>query len=187
MNINLVTSNLGKVEELTYILKPFGHKASQLNIECPEIQAATLEEVVDFGLDWLGAKKIQTPVIIDDAGIFVEALENFPGVYSRYVYDTIGLQGVLKQMENVDDRVTSFKCVIGLMLEDGSKHKFVGECKGNLIHEMRGTGGFCYDPIFIPDGHNKTVSELFTEEKNEVSHRGRAMKELVDFLSKLED
>ena len=158
-----------------------------MNVECPEIQATTLEEVVDFGLDWLGAKKIQTPFIIDDAGIFVEALENFPGVYSRYVYDTIGLQGVLKQMESIDDRVTRFKCVIGLMLEDGSKHKFVGECKGNLIHEMRGTGGFGYDPIFIPDGHNKTFSELSPEEKNDVSHRGRAMHKLVDFLSKLED
>ena len=187
MNINLVTSNLGKVEELTYILKPFGHKASQLNVECPEIQATTLEEVVDFGLDWLGAKKVQTPFIIDDAGIFVEALENFPGVYSRYVYDTIGLQGVLKQMESIVDRVTSFKCVLGLMLEDGSKHKFVGECKGNLIHEMRGIGGFGYDPIFIPDDYDKTFSELSPEEKNDVSHRGRAMKKLVDFLSKLED
>ena len=187
MNINLVTSNLGKVEELTYILKPFGHTASQLNVECPEIQASTLEEVVDFGLDWLGAKKIQTPFIIDDAGIFVEALENFPGVYSRYVYDTIGLQGVLKQMESIVDRVTRFKCVLGLMFEDGSKHKFVGECKGNLIHEMRGTGGFGYDPIFIPDGYTKTFSELSPEEKNEVSHRGRAMHKLIDFLSKLED
>ena len=187
MNINLVTSNLGKVEELTYILKPFGHKVSQLKVECPEIQASTLEEVVDFGLDWLGAKKIQTPFIIDDAGIFVEALENFPGVYSRYVYDTIGLQGILKQMESIVDRVTRFKCVLGLMLEDGSKHKFVGECKGNLIHEMRGTGGFGYDPIFIPDGYTKTFSELSSEEKNEVSHRGRAMHQLIDFLSKLED
>ena len=187
MNINLVTSNLGKVEELTYILKPFGHKVSQLKVECPEIQASTLEEVVDFGLDWLGAKKIQTPFIIDDAGIFVEALENFPGVYSRYVYDTIGLQGILKQMESIVDRITRFKCVLGLMLEDGSKHKFVGECKGNLIHEMRGTGGFGYDPIFIPDGYTKTFSELLPEEKNDVSHRGRAMHKLVDFLSKLEN
>ena len=108
-------------------------------------------------------------------------------MYKRQVYDTIGLQGVLKQMEGVDDRVTSFKCVLGLMLEDGSKHKFVGECKGNLIHEMRGTGGFGYDPIFIPDDYDKTFSELSPKEKNEVSHRGRAMHKLIDFLSKLED
>ena len=185
MNINLVTSNSGKVEELTYILKPFGHNASQLKVECPEIQASTLEAVVDFGLDWLVAKKIQTPFIIDDAGIFIEALQNFPGVYSRYVYDTIGLQGVLKQMEGLEDRSTSFKCVIGLMLEDGTKHKFVGECKGDIIYEKRGTGGFGYDPIFIPEGYDKTFSELSPKEKNDVSHRGQAMKKLVDFLAEL--
>ena len=183
MNINLVTSNSGKVEELTQILKPFGHQASQLIIECPEIQAPTLEEVVDFGLDWLSAKKIQPPFLIDDAGIFIEALEDFPGVYSRYVYDTIGIQGVLKQMEGVDNRATRFKCVLGLTLEDGSKHKFVGICEGNLIHEMRGTAGFGYDPIFIPDASNKTFSELPSEEKNKVSHRGRAMQKLVEFIS----
>ena len=186
MDINLVTSNLGKVEELTNILKPFGHKASQLNVECPEIQASTLVEVVDFGLDWLAAKQIQPPFIIDDAGIFIEALQDFPGVYSRYVYDTIGLNGVLKQMEGLEDRTTTFKCVLGLMLEDGTKHKFVGECKGNLIHEIRGSGGFGYDPIFIPDNFDKTFSELSPDEKNSVSHRGQAMKKVVNFLSELE-
>ena len=160
MNINLVTSNQGKVEELTAILRPFGHTASQLPVQCPEIQAMTLEEVVDFGLTWLHDQKTQAPLIIDDAGVFVEKLQGFPGVYSRYVYDTIGLQVVLKQMESIDDRVTSFKCVIGLMLKDGTKHKFVGACKGNLIPEMRGSGGFGYDPIFIPDNFDKTFSEL---------------------------
>jgi XTP/dITP diphosphohydrolase len=72
------------------------------------------------------------------------------------------------------------------MLEDGSKHKFVGECKGNLISEMRGTGGFGYDPIFIPDGYERTFSELSPEEKNSISHRGRAMEKLVNFLSDME-
>ena len=87
MNINLVTSNSGKVEELTSILGPFGHNASQLNIPCPEIQASTLEKVVDFGLEWLHSQGTPAPLIIDDAGVFVDALKGFPGVYSRYVYD----------------------------------------------------------------------------------------------------
>ena len=72
------------------------------------------------------------------------------------------------------------------MLEDGTKHKFIGECKGNLIHEMRGSGGFGYDPIFIPDNFDKTFSELPPDEKNSVSHRGQAMKKVVNFLSELE-
>tara|TARA_B100000214_G_C23780672_1_gene541203 strand:- start:179 stop:739 length:561 start_codon:yes stop_codon:yes gene_type:complete len=185
VNINLVTSNSGKVEELSSILEPFGHSASQLNVECPEIQTSTLEEVVDFGLDWLASKNVQTPLIIDDAGVFVEALKNFPGVYSRYVYDTIGLSGILRQMEGVENRAATFRCVLGLILDNGSKHKFVGECKGNLIHEMKGTGGFGYDPIFVPEGYDKTFSELSSEDKNKVSHRGSAMKKLINFLSEL--
>ena len=164
-------------------MKPFGHNASQLKVECPEIQASTLEAVVDFGLDWLAAKKIQTPFIIDDAGIFIEALQNFPGVYSRYVYDTIGLQGVLKQMEGLEDRSTSFKCVIGLMLEDGTKHKFVGECKGDIIYEKRGTGGFGYDPIFIPEGFDKTFGEMEPKLKMSVDHRFKAFLKIKKFFN----
>jgi len=183
VNINLVTSNQGKVEELTAILRPFGHTASQLLVECPEIQAMTLEEVVDFGLTWLHGQKTQTPLIIDDAGVFVEKLQGFPGVYSRYVYDTIGPQGLLRQLEHIEDRQASFKCVLGLLLEDGTTHKFVGECKGRIIHEMRGDGGFGYDPIFIPDGFDRTFAELPPKEKNEISHRGRAMQNLLTFIS----
>ena len=183
MNINLVTSNSGKVEELTSILEPFGHNASQLNIPCPEIQASTLEKVVDFGLEWLHSQGTPAPLIIDDAGVFVDELKGFPGVYSRYVYDTINPNGLLKQMEGIDNRSASFKCVIGLLLEDGSTHKFVGECPGNIIHEMRGNGGFGYDPIFIPEGYDKTFAELPPEDKNRVSHRGRAMQKLIKFIS----
>ena len=183
MNINLVTSNQGKVEELTAILRPFGHTASQLLVECPEIQAMTLEEVVDFGLTWLHGQKTQTPLIIDDAGVFVEKLQGFPGVYSRYVYDTIGPQGLVRQLEHIEDRQASFKCVLGLLLEDGTPHKFVGECKGRIIHEMRGDGGFGYDPIFIPDGFDRTFAELPSKEKNEISHRGNAMQHLLTFIS----
>ena len=183
MNINLVTSNSGKVEELTSILEPFGHNASQLNIPCPEIQASTLEKVVDFGLEWLHSQGTPAPLIIDDAGVFVDELKGFPGVYSRYVYDTISPNGLLKQMEGIDNRSASFKCVIGLLLEDSSTHKFVGECHGNIIHEMRGDGGFGYDPVFIPEGYEKTFAELPPEDKNRVSHRGRAMQKLIEFIS----
>ena len=183
MNINLVTSNQGKVEELTAILRPFGHTASQLPVECPEIQAMTLEEVVDFGLTWLHGQKTQTPLIIDDAGVFVEKLQGFPGVYSRYVYDTIGPQGLLRQLEHIEDRQASFKCVLGLLLEDGTTHKFVGECKGWKIHEMRGDGGCGYDPLFIPKGYNKTFGEMSTKEKNTVSHRSLAINKFINFLS----
>ena len=153
------------------------------NIDYPEIQASSLEEVVDFGLSSLQGK-LKPPFVIDDAGVFIDNLQGFPGVYTRYVYDTIGLEGVLKQMENVDERECSFKCVLGLMTKFGEKHKFVGECRGILIDEQRGKGGFGYDPVFIPNGFDKTFAELTSEEKNSISHRGIAMRKLIEFLLK---
>ena len=182
MELKVVTSNDGKIKEFKQAFEKTPVFPTKVSVPYPEVQASSLEEVVDFGLDNL-KDKIQPPFIIDDAGVFVDGLEGFPGVYSRYVYDTIGLQGILKQMENLDDRQASFKCVLGLLLEDGTTHKFVGECKGRIIHEMRGDGGFGYDPIFIPDGFDRTFSELPPEEKNEISHRGRAMQNLLAFIS----
>ena len=182
MELKVVTSNDGKIKEFKQALEKTPVFHTNVSVPYPEVQASSLEEVVDFGLDNL-KDKIQPPFIIDDAGVFVDGLEGFPGVYSRYVYDTIGLQGILKQMENLEDRQASFKCVLGLLLEDGTTHKFVGECKGRIIHEMRGDGGFGYDPIFIPDGFDRTFAELPPEEKNEISHRGRAMQNLLAFIS----
>ena len=112
----------------------------------------------------------------------IDNFDGFPGVYTRYVYDTIGLAGVLRQMEGVDNRACTFRCVLGLLTESGEKQKFVGECSGTLINEMRGDEGFGYDPIFIPEGFDKTFAELASEEKNSISHRGKAMGKLIDFL-----
>ena len=182
MELKVVTSNDGKIKEFKQAFEKTPVFPTKVSVPYPEVQASSLEEVVDFGLDNL-KDKIQPPFIIDDAGVFVDGLEGFPGVYSRYVYDTIGLQGILKQMENLEDRQASFKCVLGLLLEDGTTHKFVGEGKCRIIHEMRGDGGFGYDPIFIPDGFDRTFAELPPEEKNEISHRGRAMQNLLAFIS----
>ena len=181
--IQIITSNNGKIREFKEIFGDSKYVPVQNNIDYPEIQASSLEEVVDFGLSWL-KQKANPLFVIDDAGAFIDSLHGFPGVYSRYVYDTIGLEGVLRQMENIDDRSCTFRCVLGLMTESGEKHKFVGECKGVLIDEQRGDGGFGYDPIFIPEGFDKTFAELTPEEKNSISHRGIAMRKLIDFLLK---
>ena len=183
IELKIVTSNDGKIDEFKAAFQELPYYPTKISVDYPEIQASTLEEVVDFGLDWLKGK-VQPPFIIDDAGVFLESLEGFPGVYSRYIYDTIGLEGVLKQMEDRDNRNISFKCVLGLLLEDGTKHKFVGECHGQLIHEPKGEGGFGYDPLFIPNNLDKTFAELTTEQKNEISHRGIALRKLLDFIKK---
>ena len=178
----MVTSNDGKIKEFKQAFDKTLVHPVKVPVGYPEVQASSLEEVVDFGLSWL-KEKINPPFVIDDAGVFVDGLNGFPGAYSRYVYDTIGPLGLLKQMEGQDNRNASFKCVLGLLLEDGTVHKFAGERKGKIIHELKGDHGFGYDPVFIPDGFDRTFAELPPEEKNETSHRGRAMKGLLAFIS----
>ena len=182
IELKVVTSNDGKIKEFKQAFDKTQVHPVKVPVGYPEVQASSLEEVVDFGLSWL-KEKIHPPFVIDDAGVFVDGLNGFPGAYSRYVYDTIGPQGLLKQMEGQDNRTASFKCVLGLLLEDGTVHKFIGECKGKIIHDLKGDNGFGYDPVFVPDGFDRTFAELPPEEKNETSHRGRAMKGLLAFIS----
>tara|TARA_B100001029_G_scaffold174484_1_gene174646 strand:- start:721 stop:1275 length:555 start_codon:yes stop_codon:yes gene_type:complete len=183
VELQIITSNNGKIREFKEILGNSKYVPVQNNIDYPEIQSSSLEEVVDFGLTWL-QEKTKPPFVIDDSGVFIDNFNGFPGVYTRYIYDTIGLKGVLSQMEGVENRACTFRCVLGLVTESGEKQKFVGECDGILINELRGDGGFGYDPIFIPEGFDKTFAELTSEEKNSISHRGIAMRKLIDFLLK---
>jgi len=172
----IVTHNKNKFEEMRKIIPDL----QMVSMEYPEIQANSLEEVVDFALDYL-AERIEGNFIIDDSGLFISSLNNFPGVYSAYVFDTIGNDGILKLMDGVEDRRAIFKTIIGARIE-GQKFKFVGICHGHIAKGPRGTNGFGYDPIFIPEGENRTFAEMSTEEKNKVSHRGKAIRKLSSFL-----
>jgi len=143
-----------------------------------EIQADSLEEVVKDALNTINS--IDNGVFIEDAGLFIKALNGFPGVYSSYIENTIGNDGILKLMKDVNDRKAVFKSVIGFK---GSDIKiFEGEVKGEIALESRGTKGFGYDPIFIPEGHKKTFAEDF-ELKSRISHRKRALEKLARFIS----
>ena len=174
----IITHNRHKYEEMKKLIPSL----EMLHMEYPEIQADTIEEVIDFALDYL-SERIEGNFIIDDSGLFIHALNDFPGVYSAYVFKTIGNEGVLKLMSGVEDRRATFKTVIGLHLE-GQNFKLVGLCHGSMAEEARGTNGFGYDPIFIPEGYDKSFAEMSTEEKNRISHRGKAVRKLVSFLEK---
>ncbi|BAA31042.1 XTP/dITP diphosphatase [Pyrococcus horikoshii] len=180
MKIFFITSNPGKVREVANFLGTFGIEIVQLKHEYPEIQAEKLEDVVDFGISWLKGK-VPEPFMIEDSGLFIESLKGFPGVYSSYVYRTIGLEGILKLMEGAEDRRAYFKSVIGFYI-DGKAYKFSGVTWGRISNEKRGTHGFGYDPIFIPEGSEKTFAEMTIEEKNALSHRGKALKAFFEWL-----
>ncbi|MGB2581310.1 MAG: RdgB/HAM1 family non-canonical purine NTP pyrophosphatase [Thermoplasmata archaeon] len=161
-----------------------GYELEHLDTAYPEIQADTLEETIVPGLTWL-VSKYDRPVIIDDSGFFVDALKGFPGVFSSYVYRTIGCEGILRLMEGRPDRSARFECCSGFMTPGDEPFIAEGVAKGTVSHEMKGSGGFGYDPIFINEGHTKTYAELDVDEKNKASHRGKAIESFVDELPRL--
>lgn len=122
----------------------------------------------------------------DDTGLEIPAINNEPGVYSaRYAGpaknadDNMNL--VLAKLKGKSDRSAQFRTVISLIL-DGKEHLFEGVVKGKIIEEKRGTDGFGYDPIFVPEDQGKTFAELSMEEKNKMSHRARAFEKMIHFL-----
>lgn len=123
----------------------------------------------------------------DDTGLEVEALDNEPGVYSaRYAGsqrdNQANMQKVLEGLAGKENRKARFRTSIALILEEGGQHLFDGIVEGHIIETPRGTLGFGYDPIFVPEGHDRTFAEMSSQEKNEISHRGRAVQQLVSFL-----
>jgi XTP/dITP diphosphohydrolase len=122
----------------------------------------------------------------DDTGLEIYSLNGEPGVYSsRYagLHATYkdNMDKVLKKLEGVKDRKAQFRTVISL-IENGEKKEFEGVIKGHITYEKNGSEGFGYDPIFQPDGYEKTFAEMTMEEKNEISHRGLAVKKLINYL-----
>ncbi|MFO7991917.1 MAG: RdgB/HAM1 family non-canonical purine NTP pyrophosphatase [Thermoplasmata archaeon] len=180
MKLNIITSNEGKYKEYKAKLSDY-YDVEMLNVGYDEIQTDNLQDVVDHGLAQLTP---YAPLIIDDSGIFIDALNDFPGVYSSYVYHTIGLDGILSLMEGKegDERKARFECIIGMIDNDGDTHKFHGTTLGEITKEKLGSHGFGYDPIFRPRDSEKTFAEMDSEAKNELSHRGKAVDRLIDFI-----
>lgn len=125
-------------------------------------------------------------VFADDSGICVNALGGRPGVdsahYSGTRYDEANLQKVLADIALNNDRSAYYKAIICLIWK-GQTHYFEGICEGEIIPEKRGTGGFGYDPIFVPSGYIQTFAELSPEIKNQISHRGKAVRQMVAFIA----
>lgn len=124
----------------------------------------------------------------DDTGLEVEALDGAPGVYSaRYAggdHDSkANMKKLLAELNGITDRNACFRTVIALIL-DGQEFLFEGRIDGRIIEQERGTAGFGYDPVFMPDGYSETFAQLGTDIKNNISHRALAVKALCEFLQK---
>jgi XTP/dITP diphosphohydrolase len=177
--IIFVTGNPHKVREAKGILLPLGITVEQNNCGYPELQENELEDIARFGAEW-ASKKLDHEVMVDDSGLFIEALGGFPGPYSAYVFDTLGNNRILKLMEDETNRLAVFRCVIGYCRPGGKALVFPGEVAGRISEDIRGNAGFGYDPVFEVNG--RTFGEMGEDEKNKLSHRYRALVNFAEWL-----
>jgi XTP/dITP diphosphohydrolase len=178
-----VTTNVHKFREARRVLSGYRIATALLRVGAVEIQndnpvniakASALDAVKNSGL----------PVFVEDAGIFIEALNGFPGPYSSYVFRTVGTKGILKLMKNRENRDAYFQAVIAFSSPGEPPICFIGIVKGKISLEERGTSGFGYDPIFEPDrGDGRTFAEMTREEKNKLSHRAEALGKFAEWYT----
>jgi len=179
--IYFITGNKGKVIEAKNKFSEIGIEVIQKNFGYPEIQTNSLEEVAIYGVKHI-QNHFDKPFILEDAGLFIEQLNGFPGVYSAFVFYSIGCKGVLKLMENSKNRKATFRSVFAYGEQNKKQKIFVGESNGIITQKEKGNNGFGYDPIFIPNSETRTFAEMETGEKNIFSHRGKSLEKLIDFF-----
>jgi XTP/dITP diphosphohydrolase len=169
------TSNVDKYMEAKKILEKFCIKLTRLDIERVEIQADDPKVIAEYSLKELD---IDVPIIVEDSGLYIDKYFGFPGPYSSYVLRTIDNEGILKLMENEKCRSARYLSAVAYKDENNFK-TFIGEVRGSIALEIRGTYGFGYDPIFIPkESSGLTFGEISVKEKNKISHRARAFRAL---------
>ena len=193
----LATRNAGKIKEFAhgmgterYEFKVLHDVGFMENIvengktfaENAEIKAAAVSE-------WLVRKGVEAMVLADDSGLEVNALGGAPGIYTaRYAgehgNDKKNYEKLLKDIENSEDRGARFVCVLCLQCPGTRPRLFEGECRGTIALAPAGESGFGYDPVFVPEGHSRTFAQMSLDEKKSMSHRGNAIKKMMDELLK---
>lgn len=179
--MKFVTSNRHKFDEISQIMYREGIELEWVQLKYDEIQE-DYTEVVSYRSCIDLASRIEGDYFLEDTGLYIHSLKGFPGPYSSYVKGTIDLDGIVRLLADRADRSAYFKTVISLSY-DGRVIQFGGILNGSISKQPAGAGGFGYDPIFMPVGEKKrTLAELTLSEKNDISHRGRAISGLVAFL-----
>ncbi len=188
MDLVFATNNKNKIREIQSLIGPELNILSLKDINCseelPENQN-TLEGNA-YQKSLYVYEKYGKNCFADDTGLEVEALNGEPGVFSaRYAGESKDSQAnmdkVLKALKNKNNRNARFRTVISLII-DGEEFRFEGIVNGKIIENRRGTEGFGYDPVFVPDGYHQTFAEMPIDEKNQISHRSRAIYKLLHFL-----
>lgn len=189
MKLIIATANSGKLKEIAELLSPLGFDLEPDGRDVQET-GTTLEENAMIKAVAVAEHHPDTWVLADDSGLEVDALGGEPGVYSaRYAglekNNDRNMAKLLEALQGQNNRDAQFRTVLALV-GAGEKRIFEGVVRGKIISEMRGDGGFGYDPIFVPDGYNRTYAEMTLEEKNSMSHRAIALRKLVEYLVKMD-
>ncbi|MCH2358320.1 MAG: non-canonical purine NTP pyrophosphatase [Candidatus Poseidoniales archaeon] len=185
------TGNPGKLAEARHYFEPLGFTVEQflINGEPPEIIEPQSDDLVTVARSKIsqgvallaGAGRADSALLVEDAGLFIDVLGGFPGVYSSSVLEKLGLDGILTLLQGREQRTALFGCCAAMW--DGER-LLIGEgnCTGEIAQEARGEHGFGYDPLFIPDvsgADGRTFAQMSLEEKERSSHRSRAYEQLV--------
>ena len=178
------TSNLHKFNEVQHFLHDYPVELKRVDLKGMEIQGETVEEIAIASV-LQAYEKMKKPIFTEDTGLFIKQLRGFPGPFSSYIYKTIGINGVLKLLDSVQDRSAEFRSAIAFCAPEILPISFLGISSGTISLRKRGTYGFGFDPIFKPDdGDNKTFAEMELEKKNRISHRIHSLKKLITWYLK---
>ena len=182
--IFFATNNIHKFNEARKALAEHKISVGMLRIKGSEIQSDSIEDIArTAAID--AFKKCNLPIIVEDAGLFIQALKGFPGPYAAYAYKTIDNKGVLKLTENLKNREAKFQSVIAHHSPELETPKcFKGEVIGEITKEERRgkeRSGFGFDPIFKPANADKTFAEMSIKEKNRYSHRSKALRKFAEW------
>jgi|TARA_B110000914_G_C15496660_1_gene463626 XTP/dITP diphosphohydrolase len=192
MKILFATSNENKIAEARSALGSLGHTVEQLLIDghAPDFiepQADDIEVIskskIQQSLELISGTEFEgCAVLVEDSGLFINSLDNFPGVYSSYVSKTIGNEGIIKILKGNLNRKAEYRAY-SIIYENGNYWHSMGICLGEISTKILGSNGFGFDPIFIPDsGDGRTFGEMLQSEKDAKSHRGESLRILCDEL-----
>lgn len=176
--IYFVTGNPGKVGEFKTLIP----EIQQLELDLDEIQSLDPKVVIQHKLEQ-AARHHSGALIVEDTNLSIDCLGGLPGTFIRWFEKAVGLEGIAKMATTYPDRSATARATIGYRDQKGDSRYFVGEIRGTVV-TPRGTAGFGWDSIFVPDGYQQTFAELGPEIKNRISMRRRAIERLKTFLSK---
>ena len=179
--LSFATSNEGKFQEARLVLGEFGIRPTRISAKGDELQS---DDVGKIAAAAAAALSLKHPgrLFVEDTGLYVRSMGGFPGPYASHAFRTLGLPGVLRLLQGSDDRTAEFVSAAAYVESGGRPRVFKGRLVGRIARRARGSRGFGFDPVFLPEGSSRTLGEMTPQEKCAVSHRARALRAMGRWL-----